>query len=572
MKSYEENLKDMKVKRKMKSLTGFMITSLIIVGLAGIIALSILNNQTRTISTGWVPSLAIAEKLNTLTSDYRVAEYAHLTATDEATIQEYENTLKEIKNEIQNYTTEYEKYITIEEDRRLMNEAKQLWNDYLQQSESVLKLSREKKTEEANALMLGESKKIYSQFQASYNRLVEFNGNGSSIATAQANTTYKWVTCLIIIFVIIISLISLYITKLVSRIIVEPLDKVKSALFSITEGNLDVNLNYKSKDEFGELSDEVNIFLKGLTTIIKDERYLLEEMAKGNFDIKSNARDKYVGDFEPILLSIRKINSKLGSTLSNISTSAEAVNSASEQMAKEAQALAEGATDQAETIDKLMENVGNVTQQVVESAKAAITVSNMVNDVKTQAEYSNQQMNKTIEAMDMIRKTSDEISSIINTIESIASQTNMLSLNASIEAARAGEAGKGFAVVASEIGHLAMESSEAANNTKSLILKSIQQVQDGNTIVSSTAKELNAVTEKAIKVEKIVEAVKKNSAAQEKAMVEVDNGIKVISHVVESNSAMAEESSATSEELAANAATLKELLDTFSFRDTEEQY
>lgn len=563
---YKEQVRNMKVKRKLKSLTGFLLTFLILTSITGIIALSIVNNQTKMISKDWMPSLALTEKINTLTAEFRIAQYAHLSSKDSANMEEYEDKMSSIENTIQEYTEAYKSLMTSKEEEDLLIQAQDLWQDYLKNSEKVILLSRQNQKEEANEEMLAESKQLYNQFQSTYSQLVEYNENGSQAASQHADYVYKIVIIIIIVLLIWTLPVSCYIALTVGRVIVEPLNQVKDTLLAIGRGELNVNIEYDSKDEFGVLATEVNQFVQGLTDIIKDEICLLGEMANGNFNVTSSVPNKYVGDFNQILLSMKKINLDLGNALSSIADSTSQITTASEQMAIEAQSLADGATEQANTIDKLVVTIENVTDQSVASAKAATTVSNMVNDVKGQAEHSNHKMQEAVEAMEIINKTTDEIATIINSIENIASQTNLLSLNASIEAARAGEAGRGFSVVANEIGQLALESANAASNTRELIERAIVQINNGNTIVKSTAEELSIVTDKANQVVEIAEEVKMNSLTQEKSMKEMDQGMNVISTVVDSNSSAAEESLATSEELAANATNLKELLDRFTFK------
>lgn len=185
--------------------------------------------------------------------------------------------------------------------------------------------------------------------------------------------------------------------------------------------------------------------------------------------------------------------------------------------------------------------------------------------MKRQAESGNAQMERMMNAMEVLSNTSIEIETIIGSIEEIAEQTNLLALNASIEAARAGEAGKGFSVVAGEIGKLATQSADAATNTRDLIQRSIAQVESGNEIAKTTAEAFSAVNGGIVKVVELNETVKADCENQAKAVREINDSVEVISGVIESNSAAAEETSATSEELAAHALTLQEMLGQFTF-------
>lgn len=563
---FQRLLKNKTVKKKMNFLTRNLIGGLIIVGVLAASALMILNKQTKEITGEWLPSLQLAEKINTRTSDYRIAQYRHLMSSDEQTRKEAESELSGLSQEITSMREVYESYILAEEDVKLMNQAESLWAAYEEEGKEIIRLSSAGKVEEANVAMLGESREYYTQFTDTFDQIVIYNEEGIAAAAQKAQNVYIVVIILITVIVILVAALGLRIAGAVTSVIVDPLKEVSRVLSSIHKGDLDVTIVYEAKDEFGELATIVSEFLEKLASIINDEKYLLGEMATGNFDITSRETEQYVGGFAPILGSMRKINRGLGNTLSSIQDAGYQISSASEQMAKEAQELADGAAEQAGTVEELAAGVGEVTGQSVESAKGAAKVSDMVGEVKKEAENGNRQMERVVEAMEVITQTSNEIATIIDAIDSIASQTNLLSLNASIEAARAGEAGKGFAVVASEIGQLAKECSEAANNTRNLIGKSVLQTQDGNDIVKETAEGLIVVQEKAAEAVTIAEAVKKNSEKQEIAMQEIERGIEAISRVVETNSASAQESSATSEELAANADTLRDELEKFKFK------
>lgn len=236
-------------------------------------------------------------------------------------------------------------------------------------------------------------------------------------------------------------------------------------------------------------------------------------------------------------------------------------------MAVSAQSLAEGSAEQAESVQQIAAMVSDMGEKASNGAKHAEEASNYAGEVKAQAEIGNAQMDRMMSEMDIISQTSKEIESIIGTIEEIAEQTNLLALNASIEAARAGEAGKGFAVVASEIGKLAGQSAEAATNTRELIQKSIGEVESGNGIARTTAEAFYAVNDGIKKVVELNGIVREECENQAQAVNEINEGIEVISGVVESNSAAAQESSATSQELAAHAQTLQAMLTQFTFSD-----
>lgn len=563
-------LKNIPVKRKLNVLTIALTIGMLLIMAVGISGFYLINGETKKITQSWMQSLTLASSLNTETSDYRIMQYGHLTAGTDAQMDTYEQRLSEIAAQIEKETAEYESYILTEENRQMFNEAKETWNSYVKESVQISELGRAGRSKEAGELMVGACKDYYDQFQQNMDEVIAFNINGSNQAAKKAQGTFVFSVIVMIVIAVIAMGIGYAIAAGVRDVIVKPLRKVKKAMASVNEGSLNVSLNYTSKDELGELIMDMNQFIDSLKLIIKDESQLLQAMAEGDFTVISPIRSKYVGDFYPILEALRKIKVKLGSALSNIQDSSVQVNAASDQVAKSAQELAQGTTEQASSTQQIMAMVGDVETTAIESAKRAEEASSYASEVKSQAENGNDQMERMIHEMEMITKTSKEIESIIGAIEEIASQTNLLSLNASIEAARAGEAGRGFAVVASEIGSLALQCSEAASNTRNLIQASIQQVASGNEIAGTTADSFFAVTGGISKVVELVEEVKEDCEGQADAMKEINDGVEVISRVVETNSSAAEESSATSEELAAHAENLTQMLALFKFTDRTE--
>lgn len=567
MKKIAELIKNFKVKSKLLVLAGTLAAGILLVGMAAIVCAGFMNQKATDLAVGWMPSALMATEMDTLTSNYRLMQYALLTSKTEEELKAYEAQLQEISDEISEVSATYESVLIDEEDRELLMATREAWAVYKESGNQVIELSKAGHQDEAEVLMLGSCKALYDQFGEKIEALVSYNESGADGASANIASTYAFVIGLIIACVVVFILLAALISTIITKGVSQPLKQVQDVLTKMSSGSLDVHMDYESKDEFGDLSNAINNFVSSLQEIISDETHLLTQMAEGNFNIKTSAQDKYVGSYEIILSSMRAIKEKLGSSMMEIAESSRQVLIASEQMAAEAQALSEGATEQASTVEELLATVEEVASQADNGAKQADEASADADNVRKQAERSNDRMQDMIGAMDKINQTSKEISTIIQAIESIATQTNLLSLNASIEAARAGEAGRGFAVVADEIGKLALQCSQAAGDTKDLIETAISQAESGDKIAKDTAEELFSVTQGVEKIVEAANAVRINCENQALSLKQIDEGIEVISKVVETNSAAAEESSAASEELAAHAQNLQNQMSEFSFSD-----
>lgn len=304
--------------------------------------------------------------------------------------------------------------------------------------------------------------------------------------------------------------------------------------------------------------------LKEYIAYLKEASGALDQIADGKLEI--HLEQEYVGEFRQLKEALLHISSSMNDVMKNISASSQTVTSSAGDLANAAQQLAEGSGTQAAAVEELVATATSVAEQVEESKKDALQSAEETQKVTAMMEQSQDKMQEMMEAVQKIHETSKQVVGIIATIEEIADQTNLLSLNASIEAARAGEAGKGFAVVADEIGKLAQESSKAANMTRELIGVSMEEINKGNQIADHVMDSLKTAVEAVDNVNGMIQKTAGNAADQAQSMEQIRVGIEEISQGVQDNSAIAEESSATSEELASQATMLNELVQHFELQ------
>ena len=370
------------------------------------------------------------------------------------------------------------------------------------------------------------------------------------------------ITAFIITAAICVALVTV-IVYLILRRNFRPINDLIKAAEEIEKGHLGVSVEVRSKDEIGRLAMSFMKMTARLNLIFDDIHYLLNELASKNFDIMSKHIPEYIGDFQRILLDMRDIKQTLNVTLLKIRDTSEQVSTGSSLLSAGAQSLAQNVTQQAAATQELSASINQISMDIGDTAKNAVNVSEITNEVHAVMGDSLMEMHQLLDAMADISEASKNIGKVIKDIDDIAFQTNILALNAAVEAASAGAAGKGFAVVADEVKNLAQKSSVSAKNTTALIETAVSAVGKGVLLANSANQVFENVSEKTSNINKLVSEISAATETQAGSIEQIRITVEQISNVVQTNSATAEESAASSQGLSAQADALNNLVNEF---------
>lgn len=382
--------------------------------------------------------------------------------------------------------------------------------------------------------------------------------------------TDRLVITLMVVSFLFMLLIVFLLATLIRRSL-KPVAELEQALSELEQGNiLAVEIHHKGKDELGHLADGLRELSNTLKNIVADEIYILESYAKGDFAVESRIPQRYVGDFQKVLVAVGEVSRKISYVFNRIDGVSNQVASGSEQISSSSQTLAQGANEQAASVEEMAAAVSEVSGQIENNFETLRESNAETEEVFERIEVSNEKMKEMLATMDEINTTAEQISGIAKNIEDIAFQTNILALNAAIEAARAGTAGKGFAVVADEVRNLASKTAEASQYASKLIENTAQVAVKGKDIANETADSFEVVYEGVKEISNRNVHILESAKLQHQAMQQTKTGIDQISKVVQSNSAASEENAVASRELSDRSKVLKSLVMQFQYHKTVE--
>ena len=569
MEKIKKCIANLKVEGKLKVYQMTVLVMTLFLVLVALISTLVIRSNIEKITKVWSPSLEYLQDLETMTAKYRIKQYQHLVESDAAVMNSCEEEIKKLESQIQDTDAKLEAIMSANskaqkgrDDYEVANAA---WEKYRGASDEILQLSREGKQQEASKLMTGE---VYEDYKSFSKKLTILCGK-FQVELDQAKTMAN--VCTVIIFIVIvaaglaIAVVTTMIGRIITNSITEPVEQIDAAVASLRKGELSnvEMLTYESEDEFGDTIRNLKEAMGILADYVSEISVEVKAIAQGDLTRNGDDITDFLGDFSELKTSLLYILKRFNSTLTEISNLAEQVSSNSSEVENASKSLADGATEQAGVIEELNATIDTVVDLAANTAKETQSASARVKASANKANEEKEKMNDLLKEMEHITEISKEIGNIITDIEDIASQTNLLSLNASIEAARAGEAGKGFAVVADQIGKLAADSAKSAVNTRDLIDKTLVEIEKGNTITRTTADAFNQIIADMESFAELAENTMEKANSQAESLEQIGQGIEQLSGVVQGNAASSEENTAISINLAEGAAKMHDRVNIF---------
>ena len=569
MEKIKKRIANLKVEGKLKVYQMTVLVMTLFLVLVALISTVVIRSNIEKITKVWSPSLEYLQDLETMTAKYRIKQYQHLVESDAAVMNSCEEEIKKLESQIQDTDAKLEAIMSAnskaQKGRDDYDVANAAWEKYRGASDEILQLSREGKQQEASKLMTGE---VYEAYK-SFSKKLTILRDKFQVELDQAKTMAN--VCTVIIFIVIvaaglaIAVVTTMIGKIITNSITEPVEQIDAAVASLRKGELSnvEMLTYESEDEFGDTIRNLKEAMGILADYVSEISVEVKAIAQGDLTRNGDDITDFLGDFSELKTSLLYILKRFNSTLTEISNLAEQVSSNSSEVENASKSLADGATEQAGVIEELNATIDTVVDMAEDTAKETQNASARVKASANKANEEKEKMNELLTEMEHITEISKEIGNIITDIEDIASQTNLLSLNASIEAARAGEAGKGFAVVADQIGKLAADSAKSAVNTRDLIDKTLVEIEKGNTITRTTADAFNQIITDMESFAELAENTMEKANSQAESLEQIGQGIEQLSGVVQGNAASSEENTAISINLAEGAAKMHDRVNIF---------
>ena len=496
-----------------------VLTLTLVVAIFSIVQLGRVNQTSTDMEINWMPSVRATSDMNTNTSDFRIAALQHILSVDANDMSRYEQEMAKVMAQFEKNRAEYAALISSPDERKMYDAFLKNWNEYLAEHKKVLELSRANANDEAKSLVRGNSQVQFDEASGDLLKLVELNVAGGRQASADGNVMYDGARAWIIGLSAAAIALSILIVVAVLRSVRTQLggDPAYAAeiVRSIAKGDLNVHVEVQANDKQSLLffMSEMRASLEGI----------VNQVRAGTVSIGAATRQIAVGNLD--------------------------LSSRTEEQASSPEETASSMEEMTSTVKQNADNARQANQLAISASDIATKGGAVVAQV--------------VETMGSINASSSKIVDIIGVIDGIAFQTNILALNAAVEAARAGEQGRGFAVVASEVRNLAQRSAAAAKEIKALIGTSVEQVEEGATLVDQAGSTMQGIVDSIRSVTDIMSEISAANLEQTQGIDQINQAIVQMDNTTQQNAALVEEAAAASQALQDQAARLAELVSVF---------
>ena len=536
--------------------------SVVIVGVVLLVVFVVLSVMQNMVSAEQLESTMYLNQYRmgskTLTSE--VQSYA---VTGDKTY--YDNYMKELNTDKNRDIAwaELEKNDITSDEWAQLNAIAEMSNGLVPLEEEAMTLAGQGNLEEAMALVFGDTyestiQKINSETDSCISAIQDRLDRKSNILEIIKNIS---MILFIVAFAYIVRRIALAI-NFSKKELLEPIVKVSEQMNVLAHGNFHTNLDLVADNsEVGQMVSSIAFMKNNFSNMINEISDVLGQMGNGKYTIQ--VTQEYVGEFVKIKESLLKIAEDTRKTLLTIQQAAGEIDGGSNQLSQAAVNLAEGCTIQAGQVSEVASLIDTMAKSMEEKASEAEKTVQISSEAGMLLNQGNSRMQELKIAMAEISNCSEEIRTIVSTIEDISNQTNLLSLNASIEAARAGEAGRGFAVEAEQVKNLAEESAKATGETTKLIEKTVMAVERGIEIADATAENMSEVMVGAQASTENMSRMAVELREEANNMYRIDESVSKVSEIVDNNSAASQETAAVSEEQTAHVAMMVQMIQKF---------
>ena len=509
-------MKNLKISTRLSGAFALLVLMVLGVTVAAITQLAAMRSATAEITDIWLPSVEVVDAIDAQTAELRMIVLTHIMNTDAAEIAKIDKRLMDGRAKLVELRKQYERLINTPEEKKLYDEFAANWGKYIAVNDGALELSRKNQKDDARAIVEGESLRLYNTSGEDLDKLVKMNSDGAEQAGKASERTYNEARTTLVVVAVLAIAVAIAAAVWLIRSITAPLARAVEVADRVSGGDLTAHIDVDSRDETGQL-----------------------------------------------LSALQRMQQSLVRTVSVVRQNSESVASASAQIASGNNDLSARTEQQASALEETaasMEELGSTVRQNADNAR---TANQLAMNASTVATQGGEVVAEVVETMKGINASSNKIADIISVIDGIAFQTNILALNAAVEAARAGEQGRGFAVVASEVRSLAGRSAEAAKEIKSLIMASVERVEQGTLLVDKAGNTMTEVVTAIRRVTDIMGEISAASSEQSAGVGQVGEAVTQMDQATQQNAALVEEMAAAAASLNTQAGELVQAVAVF---------